>query len=46
MMCRRRTISLHHVVEARIVREANLALMMPDGIEKIAKKFHVEVGII
>jgi hypothetical protein len=43
-MYRRRTISLHHVLEARIVRQANMALMMPDGIEKIfAQRFQTEI---
>jgi hypothetical protein len=44
-MYRRRTLSLHHVVEARIVRQANLALLTPDGIEKVfARKFHLEAA--
>lgn len=43
-MYRRRTIALHHVVEARIVRQANMALEHPGGIEKIfAKKFLTEI---
>ena len=42
-MYRRRSLSLHHVVEARIVRQANVALTMPEGIEKFfAKKFLAE----
>jgi hypothetical protein len=43
-MYRRRSLALHHVIEARIVRQANVALSIPDGIEKIfAKKFHTEI---
>jgi hypothetical protein len=43
-MFKRRTISRHVVVEAKIVREANLALMQHDGIEAIfAKKFYQEL---
>jgi hypothetical protein len=43
-MFKRRTISRHLVVEAKIVREANLALHQPDGFEAIfAKKFYQEL---
>jgi hypothetical protein len=43
-MFKRKTISRHVVVEAKIVREANLALVQPDGFEAIfAKKFYQEL---
>jgi hypothetical protein len=39
-MYRRKSLALHHVIEARIVRQANLALSMPEGVEKVfARKF-------
>jgi hypothetical protein len=43
-MYRRRSLALHHVIEARIVRQANVALAVPGGIEKVfAKRFLEEV---
>ena len=43
-MFKRKTISRHVVVDAKIVREANLALVQPDGFEAIcAKKFYQEL---
>ncbi|MEH2495766.1 hypothetical protein V1294_002245 [Bradyrhizobium sp. AZCC 1678] len=43
-MFKRRTISRHVVVEAKIVREANLALSQPDGLEAIfVRKFYQEL---
>ncbi|WMT78846.1 hypothetical protein [Bradyrhizobium sp. Ash2021] len=43
-MFKRRTIARRVVVEAKIVREANLALVQPDGFEAIfAKKFYQEL---
>ncbi|MCF2523005.1 hypothetical protein [Bradyrhizobium sp. G127] len=43
-MFRRKSLSLHHVVEARIVRQANVALTKPDGIEKFfAQRFRSEI---
>lgn len=37
-MYRRRSLALHHVIEARIVRQANVALSVPGGIEKTFSK--------
>jgi hypothetical protein len=44
-MYKRRSLSLNAVVEAKMVREANLALMQPEGFETIfAKKFREELA--
>lgn len=44
-MYRRRTLSLSVVVEAKIVKEANLALLQPEGFEGFfAKKFRAELA--
>ena len=43
-MYRHRSFALHHVIEARIVRQANVALSIPNGIERVfAKRLHVEI---
>jgi hypothetical protein len=43
-MYRRRTLSLSVVVEAKMVKEANLALLQPEGFEGFfARKFRAEL---
>jgi len=44
-MYRRKSLSLNVVVEAKMVRQANLALMQPEGFEAVfAKKFREELA--
>jgi len=44
-MYKRRSISLNTVIEAKMVRQANLALMQPEGFDAIfAKKFREELA--